>query len=65
MSRVPDIMHLAESEVKVLLTYLIEHRKACEKDIRIKQTHAPGLGTNTFVVCDCQWEFNVTDYTLW
>lgn len=64
-NRPPDLMRIADSEVKSLITHLTEHRKTCEKDICIKQTHAPGLGTNTFIVCNCKWEWNITDYTLW
>lgn len=64
-NRPADIMQMANTEAATLIVWLTEHRKNCRKDITIKQTHAPGLGTNTYVVCSCKAEHNITDYDLW
>jgi len=64
-NRPPDIMSIWDTEVASLLQWLTEHRKTCQKGVQIKQTHAPGLGTNTFIVCDCKLEINITDYSAW
>jgi hypothetical protein len=66
-NRSPDVMRMFYTEAKALSAWLSEHFKTCEKGhlVTIEQTHAAGLGTNTFVGCGCGLSSNVTDYELW
>lgn len=63
----PDVMRIFRTEAEALSRWFVEHFKTCQKGhlIRIEQTHAPGLGTNTFIECGCGAKSNVTDYELW
>jgi hypothetical protein len=58
-------MMLQPKEVKNLLFWLFEHLLICRKSITLKQSGASGIGTNTYVKCECGVEKDITDYDLW
>lgn len=63
-----DVMNLARTEARDLLTWLSEHLKTCQNEnlgVYIKQSCSSGIGTNTWLRCGCGWEVDITDYSIW
>jgi hypothetical protein len=63
-------VYLGHKEAQTLKQWLIDHFTVCptesfEGDIKIQQSSASGIGTNTYVECTCGKRTDITDYHSW
>lgn len=45
-------------------TFMNSHSRECDGVMILKYTYSP-IGTNTYVVCSCGKEENITEYEAW